>query len=61
MIEKARSIFNTIVDAKEEGTTLAGIITHLVKYEECWARFPKTAADVNLESSEKLMYVAPTL
>ena len=59
LIEKARSIFNTIVDSKDDGVTIAGIITHLIKFEECWTRFPKTTAEVNLESADKLKYATP--
>ena len=57
LIEKASSIFNTIDDSKDDGVTIAGIITHMIKFGECWVRFPKTTAEVNLESAEKLIYV----
>ena len=50
LIEKAKSIFNTIVDTMTDGVTLEGIIAHLVKFGECWTRSPKTNADITWNS-----------
>ena len=61
LIEKAKIIFNTIVGTKAEGLTLAGVITHLDKFGECWTRFPKTNAEINMESAAKLIYVETKL
>ena len=61
MIEKAKAIFNTIIDTKDDGVTIAGIITHVAKFEESWEKYPKTSAQINVETPEKIDKPAPSM
>ena len=55
LIEKAKAIFNAIIDMKDDGVTVAGIITHVAKFEEAWEKFPKTQTEINVETADKLI------
>ena len=54
LIEKAKCIFNTIVEAGDNGVTVASIITHVAKFGENWGKFPKTADEIKIVTSDKL-------
>ena len=55
MIEKAKCIFNTIIDAGSAGPTVADILTHVQKTEENWEKFPKTEAEIKVITADKLI------
>ena len=54
LIDKAKCIFNTIVDVGDNGATVASIITHVAIFEENWVKFPKTADELMIVTADKL-------
>ena len=54
IIEKAKCIFNTIIDAGDDGVNVSTILTHLAKFGENWEKFHKTAAGIKIITGDKL-------
>ena len=54
MIGKAKCIFNTIIDTKDETVSVSSVLTHLQKFEAGWVKFPKDEASLKVHTSEKI-------
>ena len=54
IIEKAKCISNTVIDAGETGITIASILTHLEKFEENWEKYPKSAFEIQAIAADKV-------
>ena len=59
LIDKAKCIFNTVVDAGDNGMTVASIITHVSKFGGNWDKFPKTADEIKIMTADKLSIHSP--
>ena len=59
LIEKAKCIFNTIIDDGGNGVTVSTVITHLAKFGENWEKCPKSAADIRVTTADKLRSHSP--